>query len=65
MDDACEVYSFGLNVQGQLGIGTEENESSPKVVEGLKGKLITQVSCGFHHSGTIKTLVEIHFFQLH
>lgn len=49
-DDACEVYAFGLNVQGQLGIGTEENESSPKVIEGLKGKLITQVSCGFHHS---------------
>ena len=32
-----EVYAFGLNIKGQLGIGSYENESKPVLVYSLIG----------------------------
>ncbi len=30
-----EIYSFGLNIKGQLGIGSFDNEKKPMLVYGL------------------------------
>ena len=46
-----EVYSFGLGSSGQLGVGTEDNQQTPKLIEGLQGKKVVQVACGARHSG--------------
>ncbi|CAB3388421.1 Hypothetical predicted protein [Cloeon dipterum] len=42
-----EVYAFGRNVNGELGLGTTvDNESLPRKVGGLlDGKIVTSVAC--------------------
>ena len=44
------VYAFGNSQCGQLGTGEAKESLDPVVIEGLKGKRITNVSCGDQHS---------------
>jgi alpha-tubulin suppressor-like RCC1 family protein len=42
-----EVYTFGTNKCGALGIGSKSEYSDiPVLVEGLKGKVIADIFCG-------------------
>ncbi|PRP80534.1 hypothetical protein PROFUN_11847 [Planoprotostelium fungivorum] len=45
-----EVYSFGFNKMGALGLGNNEDSLEPSIIEGLKGKNIIKVRCGEQHS---------------
>ncbi|XP_018318327.1 RCC1 and BTB domain-containing protein 1, partial [Mycetomoellerius zeteki] len=41
-----EVYSWGENNVGQLGIGNYENQTMPMEISSLKGTVIVKVACG-------------------
>ncbi|OQR73389.1 RCC1 and BTB domain-containing protein 1-like [Tropilaelaps mercedesae] len=45
-----EVYSWGLNGSGQLGLGNNVNQMIPAKVEGLKNVTVQKVVCGFAHT---------------
>jgi regulator of chromosome condensation len=46
-----QVYSWGLNNHGQLGIGHKENTSIPTLVKGLpEGERIVMIAGGDHHT---------------
>ncbi|XP_011298019.1 RCC1 and BTB domain-containing protein 1-like [Fopius arisanus] len=45
-----EVYAWGNNSVGQLGIGTYINQLSPNKVAGLTGVVIDKVICGYGHA---------------
>eukprot|EP00742_Colponemidia_sp_Colp-10_P002210 GILJ01002363.1.p1 GENE.GILJ01002363.1~~GILJ01002363.1.p1 ORF type:complete len:646 (-),score=71.18 GILJ01002363.1:240-2123(-) len=46
-----EVYTWGMNDHGQLGLGNLDNTSRPRLVEFLKEKGVQQVVCGGSHTG--------------
>ncbi|EMS68908.1 hypothetical protein TRIUR3_24050 [Triticum urartu] len=50
-----DVYSFGGNQFGQLGIGSDQAETIPKLVDApsLENKNARSVSCGARHSAII------------
>ena len=45
-----ELYAWGLNNYGQLGIGHRENTAMPTLVRKLQGVELAQVGGGEHHS---------------
>ncbi|KAK0179955.1 hypothetical protein PV327_005649 [Microctonus hyperodae] len=45
-----EVYAWGNNSVGQLGIGSYINQLSPQRVTGLVGVVIEKVVCGYSHT---------------
>jgi alpha-tubulin suppressor-like RCC1 family protein len=46
------VYAFGLNENGQLGLGHQRNENVPKRLETtqFEGQKIKGIACGAYHS---------------
>lgn len=44
------VYGWGLNNHGQLGVGHKENISLPEQVKGLQGQNVVMMAGGEHHS---------------
>eukprot|EP00824_Muranothrix_gubernata_P020693 TRINITY_DN4136_c0_g1_i1.p1 TRINITY_DN4136_c0_g1~~TRINITY_DN4136_c0_g1_i1.p1 ORF type:complete len:700 (+),score=115.76 TRINITY_DN4136_c0_g1_i1:59-2101(+) len=47
--DAGEVFTWGDGCYGQLGHGTLERQTTPRVVEGLQGVRVAHASCGGYH----------------
>ena len=47
IDTDSNVWSFGYNISGQLGLGDEENRNTPTQIQNVKAK---QIACGHHHS---------------
>lgn len=45
-----EVYGWGYNGNGQLGIGNNVNQLSPCRVPGLTNVVIIKVVCGYAHT---------------
>lgn len=46
-----EIYAWGSNVHGQLGIGkTTQREINPVLIESLTGIPIALIACGGNHS---------------
>lgn len=45
-----EVYSFGRNISGQLGLGHAADSLAPQLVEALSGKRVVGVAAGAEHS---------------
>jgi hypothetical protein len=47
-----EIYSFGLNENGQLGLGHQRNENIPKRVESeyFFGQKVSGIACGAYHT---------------
>ena len=45
-----EVWSWGLNNHGQLGLGGFANTTAPQPVAGLHGRRVVQLDGGEHHS---------------
>ncbi|EDO28160.1 predicted protein, partial [Nematostella vectensis] len=45
-----EVWGWGSNVDGQLGLGHSNAQREPCVIPDLKGKNIRQISAGRNHS---------------
>ena len=46
----CQVYGWGYNGNGQLGIGNNVNQPNPSRVGSLTNVIITQVVCGYAHT---------------
>lgn len=45
-----QVYSWGLNNHGQLGIGHKENTPMPTLIKALEGHKVQMMAGGEHHS---------------
>lgn len=46
-----DIYAFGANNQGQLGIGTTSpSETAPSIIASLQGIPMAFIACGAHHS---------------
>ncbi|PSC72205.1 ultraviolet-B receptor UVR8 [Micractinium conductrix] len=48
--DSGELFSFGRNQNGQLGLGSIQDTLSPQPVTALQGKRVVRVACGAEHS---------------
>jgi alpha-tubulin suppressor-like RCC1 family protein len=44
-----QVYTWGLNDKGQLGIGNEASTYEPVLVSSLAGKVVSRIECGLKH----------------
>jgi len=44
-----QVYAWGLNQKGQLGLGDNMNRKNPTLVEAMKGHNVVGVAVGRHH----------------
>ena len=47
--ESGEVYSWGWNSYGQLGLGNNNNQSEPQLISSLNNKAI-RISCGGYHT---------------
>lgn len=45
-----ELYTFGMNDCGQLGLDHTQNQSTPQLVTSLEGTEISMVACGLYHT---------------
>ncbi|KAL4527306.1 hypothetical protein Ndes2526B_g08991 [Nannochloris sp. 'desiccata'] len=55
-----EIYSFGLNDYGQLGLGHTASVTAPqRIVDGLEGVTVAEISCGGWHSACVSTSGEV------
>ena len=45
-----QIYSFGNNTYGQLGLGDKESRNVPFVLGALWGREIVLTACGDHHT---------------
>lgn len=48
--DTGELYTFGMNDCGQLGLDHTQHQSTPQHVKTLEGHEVTMVSCGLYHT---------------
>ncbi|GFY75775.1 RCC1 and BTB domain-containing protein 1 [Trichonephila inaurata madagascariensis] len=48
--DNGEVYGWGYNGNGQLGIGGNANQANPYRVSNLQGVVIQKIVCGYAHT---------------
>ncbi|XP_076041418.1 RCC1 and BTB domain-containing protein 1-like isoform X2 [Oratosquilla oratoria] len=48
--DNGEVYGWGYNSNGQLGLGNSVNQHNPCRVAALEGLVITKIVCGYSHT---------------
>nr|CCA15971.1 conserved hypothetical protein [Albugo laibachii Nc14] len=44
-----ELYTFGMNDCGQLGLDHTQHQSTPQLVKALLGHHVSMVSCGLYH----------------
>jgi len=50
MDEAGQVYAWGRNEDGQLGLGDEEDRMVPELVKEITGHNIVEIATGKAHS---------------
>lgn len=48
--DNGEIYGWGYNCNGQLGLGNNGNQQTPCRIAALQGVSIVQVACGYAHT---------------
>ncbi|XP_076453620.1 RCC1 and BTB domain-containing protein 1-like [Babylonia areolata] len=48
--DNGEVYGWGYNGNGQLGLGNNVNQPNPCRLQSLQGIIISQLACGYAHT---------------
>ncbi|XP_027003673.1 RCC1 and BTB domain-containing protein 2 isoform X2 [Tachysurus fulvidraco] len=48
--DNGEIYGWGYNCNGQLGLGNNGNQQTPCRIAALQGITIVQVACGYAHT---------------
>ncbi|KAF4528876.1 hypothetical protein B566_EDAN017097 [Ephemera danica] len=54
--DSGEVYGWGYNGNGQLGLGHNVNQMNPCRISGLQGVVVTKLECGYSHSLALSDL---------
>lgn len=50
LEGSGELYSFGRNQNGQLGLGDTEDSVAPRLVKTLQGKKVIGIAAGAEHS---------------
>lgn len=50
VSDKGELYTFGMNDCGQLGLDHTQHQSTPQFVKALESQEVTMVSCGLYHT---------------
>ena len=50
-----KVYAWGLNDNGQLGVGDDNERNTPTVMEMPENVFFKQISCGYNHSLLLTT----------
>ena len=50
LDDEGNLYSWGRNTDGELGLGDTEHRSTPTFINSLKDKKITEIQTGSYHN---------------
>jgi hypothetical protein len=62
-----DVYSWGSNSYGQLGLGHEKSTSSPKYISTFKEKQIVRISAGGSCSAalTSTSLIRLFFSEIY
>lgn len=58
--DTGELWSFGRNQNGQLGLGSIQDSLSPQLVAALQGKRVMRVACGAEHSCCVTDAGEVY-----
>ena len=53
LNSAGNLYSWGSGSWGKLGLGTDANSATPRLVSNLKSIPVRAVACGGHHSVVI------------
>ncbi|XP_060743908.1 RCC1 and BTB domain-containing protein 2 isoform X1 [Tachysurus vachellii] len=48
--DNGEIYGWGYNCNGQLGLGNNGNQQTPCRIAALQGITVVQVACGYAHT---------------
>ncbi|PVD18761.1 hypothetical protein C0Q70_21313 [Pomacea canaliculata] len=48
--DNGEVYGWGYNGNGQLGLGNNVNQPNPCRIHSLQGVIVSQIVCGYAHT---------------
>ncbi|GMF18203.1 unnamed protein product [Phytophthora lilii] len=48
--DSGELYTFGMNDCGQLGLDHMQHQSTPQLVKSLEGTEVAMVACGLYHT---------------
>ena len=49
VNKAQEIWTWGCNNEGQLGIGQQECQTTPQRVVALEGKHVQSIACGHEH----------------
>ncbi|KAL0585650.1 hypothetical protein ABG067_004573 [Albugo candida] len=49
ISESGELYTFGMNDCGQLGLDHTQHQSTPQLVKALLGHQVSMVSCGLYH----------------
>eukprot|EP01114_Cavostelium_apophysatum_P015328 TRINITY_DN4148_c0_g2_i2.p1 TRINITY_DN4148_c0_g2~~TRINITY_DN4148_c0_g2_i2.p1 ORF type:complete len:779 (+),score=239.68 TRINITY_DN4148_c0_g2_i2:397-2733(+) len=62
--DRGELFTFGFNEKGQLGLGHRFNKEEPQLVTALTGENIKNVSCGQQHMACINQNGDVFTFGL-
>ena len=57
-----ELFTLGNGEYGKLGHGDTLNQTLPKLVEGLSGKVCKQVSCSDHHTAVVTKCGKVYTF---
>lgn len=50
INDQGEAYACGYNYRGQLGLGNTNSENIPRLVKGLEGRYVLNISCSYYHT---------------
>lgn len=58
--DTGELYTFGMNDCGQLGLDHTQHQSTPQLVKALEGHEVTMVSCGLYHTMICTSIGELY-----
>ncbi|KAK1948183.1 putative E3 ubiquitin-protein ligase HERC1 [Phytophthora citrophthora] len=48
--DTGDLYTFGMNDCGQLGLDHTQHQSMPQLVRSLEGTEVSMVACGLYHT---------------
>jgi alpha-tubulin suppressor-like RCC1 family protein len=65
LDYRGQLFAWGANDVGQLGDGSNANNSTPKLVQGdLSGREVVAVACGASHSMALTKAGEIFVWGL-
>lgn len=53
LDANGNVYTFGDNSEGQLGLSHVRSENEPKLISKLAGRQVVSIACGDYHSAAV------------